>query len=512
MIERKVNLTSNITRRASRFLSTELRNSTRIEGQLFARSLQVKKKLVEQRDRTLKALYNSSIEERKSRRGYGTLGVIGGGLIGRRLLRRTPKIPRVTTPVSRVGRLGRLGRIGPLAVLGTGLDFVGRRAEGQTNLQAGLGAGGGLAGALAGGKAGALIGTAIGGPIGTVVGGIGGSIIGGLAGGRIADMFSGADRRRQFEIQRTLLATQKTLFSDALDDLDRVLNKLDERTSFDDMIPRKDDDNRPPIIRKIFPKDVFGGEVTQKSRARLIGEELAKYAAIAGTIFLLVPSDPSDIVTTAPLSVKLTALIKSTRLFRLLSKTKFLTPGKEIPKVSQKGLQAQAEKILNSMGTFIKKEVPKFKVTKGRTKIKGRKVLKNQQKVTFSDKVENTVIKPKPGELEKTLKLIERLNNKANKTINPKKKRFYQKNLFRKLDVNKGENINPPNISEVQGEGSTDIALAPTNNIFLINQGGQQEQQVVPIIVGGNNRIGKSGTNSYENASKYAELTALMTV
>ena len=249
MIERKVNLTSNITRRASRFLSTELRNSTRIEGQLFARSLQVKKKLVEQRDRTLKALYNSSIEERKSRRGYGTLGVIGGGLIGRRLLRRTPKIPRVTTPVSRVGRLGRLGRIGPLAVLGTGLDFVGRRAEGQTNLQAGLGAGGGLAGALAGGKAGALIGTAIGGPIGTVVGGIGGSIIGALAGGRIADMFSGADRRRQFEKQRTLLATQKTLFSDALDDLDRVLNKLDERTSFDDMIPRKDDDDRPTIIR-----------------------------------------------------------------------------------------------------------------------------------------------------------------------------------------------------------------------------------------------------------------------
>ena len=512
MIERKVNLTSNITRRASRFLSTELRNSTRIEGQLFARSLRVKKKLVEQRDRTLKALYNSSIEERKSRRGYGTLGVIGGGLIGRRLLRRTPKIPRVTTPVSRVGRLGRLGRIGPLAVLGTGLDFVGRRAEGQTNLQAGLGAGGGLAGALAGGKAGALIGTAIGGPIGTVVGGIGGSIIGGLAGGRIADMFSGADRRRQFEIQRTLLATQKTLFSDALDDLDRVLNKLDERTSFDDMIPRKDDDDRPPIIRKIFPKDVFGGEVTQKSRARLIGEELAKYAAIAGTIFLLVPSDPSDIVTTAPLSVKLTALIKSTRLFRLLSKTKFLTPGKEIPKVSQKGLQAQAEKILNSMGTFIKKEVPKFKVTKGRTKIKGRKVLKNQQKVTFSDKVENTLIKPKPGELEKTLKLIDKINKKMNKTINPKKKRFYQKNLFRKLDVNKGENINPPNISEVQGEGSTDIALAPTNNIFLIDQGGQQEQQP-PIVKGGDIIIsGKSGSNSYENASKYAELTALMTV
>ena len=515
IIERKVRKISNITQKATIFLSNELRNNNRIESKLLSKSLKIKKNLVEERNRTLTALYKNSIRDKKGKKGVGTLGLIGGGLLGRRLLRgRIPKIPRIRrAPISRVGRLGRFGRIGPLAVLGTGLDFVGRKSEGQTNLQAGLGAGGGLAGALAGGKYGAILGTAIGGPIGTVIGGIGGSIIGGLAGGRIADMFSGADKRRKFEIQRSLLATQKTLFSGALDDLDRVLDKLDLRTD-DDMVPRKDDDDRPLIEKLIpkLPKDLFGKDIKEKSRVRLIGEELAKYAAIAGTIFLLVPSDPTDIVTTAPLSVKLTALIKSTRLFRLLSKTKFLTPGKEIPKVSQKGLQAQAEKILNSMGTFIKKEVPKFKVTKGRTKIKGRKVLKNQQKVTFSDKVENTLIKPKPCELEKTLKLIERLNNKANKTINPKKKRFYQKNLFRKLDVNKGENINPPNISEVQGEGSTDIALAPTNNIFLINQDNSQEQP--PVIIQGGDTIVRSvsNKNTFDNATKYAEITALMTV
>ena len=515
IIERKVRNISNITQKATIFLSNELRNNNRIESKLLSKSLKIKKNLVEERNRTLTALYKNSIRDKKGKKGVGTLGLIGGGLLGRRLLRgRIPKIPRIRrAPISRVGRLGRFGRIGPLAVLGTGLDFVGRKSEGQTNLQAGLGAGGGLAGALAGGKYGAILGTAIGGPIGTVIGGIGGSIIGGLAGGRIADMFSGADKRRIFEIQRILLATQKTLFSGALDDLDRVLDKLDLRTD-DDMVPRKDDDDRPLIEKLIpkLPKDLFGKDIKEKSRVRLIGEELAKYAAIAGTIFLLVPSDPTDIVTTAPLSVKLTALIKSTRLFRLLSKTKFLTPGKEIPKVSQKGLQAQAEKILNSMGTFIKKEVPKFKVTKGRTKIKGRKVLKNQQKVTFSDKVENTLIKPKPGELEKTLKLIERLNNKANKTINPKKKRFYQKNLFRKLDVNKGENINPPNISEVQGEGSTDIALGPTNNIFIINQDNSQEQP--PVIIQGGDTIVRSvsNKNTFDNATKYAEITALMTV
>ena len=516
IIERKVSAISNITRKATIFLSNELRSTNIIESKLIKKSLRTKKKIVEERSRTLTALYKSSIGEKKRKRVSGTLGLVGGGLLGRRLLRgRTPKIPRISrSPLSRVGRVGKFSRIGPLAVLGTGLDFVGRKAEGQTNLQAGLGAGGGLAGALAGGKAGALIGTAIGGPIGTVVGGIGGSIVGGLAGGRLADLFSGADRRRKFEIQRTLLTTEKSLFSSALDDLDRVLDKFTIKIPDRDRFIEKEDDDRPPIIRKILPKpptDIEGKNITQKSRARLIGEELAKYAAIAGTIFLLVPTDPSDIATTAPLSVKLTALVKSTRLFRLLSKTKFLTPGKEIPAVSKKGLEAQAEKILNSLGTFIKKESPKFKVTKGRTKIRGRKVLKNQQKVTFSDKVENTLIKPKPGEIEKTLKLIDKINKKMNKNINPRKKKFIQKNLFRKLDTNT-ENINPPNISEVQGEGSTDIALAPTNNIFLINQGDQQEQP--PIIIQGNDTVVRreSGKNTFDNATKYAEITALMTV
>ena len=253
IIERKVRNISNITQKATIFLSNELRNNNRIESKLLSKSLKIKKNLVEERNRTLTALYKNSIRDKKGRKGVGTLGVIGGGLLGWRLLRgRIPKIPRIRrAPISRVGRLGRFGRIGPLAVLGTGLDFVGRKSEGQTNLQAGLGAGGGLAGALAGGKYGAILGTAIGGPIGTVIGGIGGSIIGGLAGGRIADMFSGADKRRKFEIQRSLLATQKTLFSGALDDLDRVLDKLDLRTD-DDMVPRKDDDESP-LIEKLIP-------------------------------------------------------------------------------------------------------------------------------------------------------------------------------------------------------------------------------------------------------------------
>ena len=247
MIEVKVTSTATKTLRASIFLKNQLRNSVRLERGLEKKSISIKKKLVKDRNRTLKALLSSSTEERKDKKGVvGTLGMLGGGLLGRRFLGRggglvrglKPRVPNTpsqllrmqggTSTLSRVGRFGKLGKVGPLAVIGTGLDFAGRRAEGQTNLQAGVGAGGGLAGALAGAKAGAVLGTAFGGPIGTVVGGVGGSIIGSLAGGRLADLFTGADRRRKFEEQRAIISSERTLFSKALDDFDRVLNKLED--------------------------------------------------------------------------------------------------------------------------------------------------------------------------------------------------------------------------------------------------------------------------------------------
>ena len=180
--------------------------------------------------------------------------MLGGGLFGRGLRGkgRIPKVPKLPTRggafLSRVGKVGKLGKVGPLAVLGTGLDFVGRKAEGQTNLQAGIGAGGGLAGALAGAKYGAILGTAVGGPVGTLIGGVGGSIIGGLAGGRLADLFTGADKRRKFEEKRVELDTQRSLFSFALNDLDKVLDKLEsisllslKRKQGDDEIPEPPD-------------------------------------------------------------------------------------------------------------------------------------------------------------------------------------------------------------------------------------------------------------------------------
>jgi len=248
MIERKLSKLGGEVTRASLFLTRNLSNSITLERSLEKKSLDLKRKIVEERGRTLRTIAS---RDKDSQRGgllggaLGLLGIGGGGGLLRRGLRRTPRSPsqllrmqRGTSSLSRVGRLGRLAR--PLAAVGTGLDFIGRKAEGQTNVQAGVGAAGGLAGSIAGAKTGALIGTAIAGPLGTAVGGVGGAIIGSLAGGRIADLFTGANRRRRFEEQRTILRTQKTLFSDALDDFDKVLDKFEDVSPA--LVLRRDDD------------------------------------------------------------------------------------------------------------------------------------------------------------------------------------------------------------------------------------------------------------------------------
>jgi len=521
MIERRVNRTSNITRRASAFLTNELRDSNRIESRLIVRSLRIKKKIVADRNRTLIALYKSSIEEKRDRKGVGTLGLLGTGLLGRRLLRgKVPKIPKVartSTTVSRVGKLGRLGKIGPLAILGTGLDFVGRKAEGQTNLQAGLGAGGGLAGALAGAKYGAILGTAIGGPIGTAIGGIGGGIIGGLAGGKIADLFTGADRRRKFEIQRSLLATQKTVFSDALDDLDRVLDKLDIKSSaFEDAVLGGRDDE-PPI--QVLPPSPL-------PRPNVLGQELAKWLAIAGLTFVLIPTDFSDLATTAPVSVKLLKLIKSTRLYRLFKTTPAvkkppkvdeLIPGVDIPAISAKGLRIRADALLKRLNPRIKfDKVDKIK--KVRPKSDADKTLERLNK-----------------EIDRLSKKLKEITN--SKTLDEAEKKARTKILLEKV-FEKNDKIRQiqkklsPNIESIVKPGGTNlsfdseggtgsdlkpidndsIALAPTNNIFLINQQNNNNNNNQPVVFNPEIKIsGSRSVDPYLAMAEYGKTTALMT-
>ena len=91
------------------------------------------------------------------------------------------KLPRIPRGV-KVGGL--------LTVAMAGLEFGGRKAEGQTNLQAGVGTAASTAGGLAGFAAGAKGGAAMGALIGSIIPGAGtaagaaiGGLIGGLAGG-----------------------------------------------------------------------------------------------------------------------------------------------------------------------------------------------------------------------------------------------------------------------------------------------------------------------------------------
>tara|TARA_B100000131_G_scaffold24072_1_gene23145 strand:+ start:6764 stop:8356 length:1593 start_codon:yes stop_codon:yes gene_type:complete len=529
MIERKVNRTSSITRRASVFLTNELRDSNRIESRLIVRSLRIKKKIVADRNRTLIALYKSSIEEKRDRKGVGTLGLLGTGLLGRRLLRgKVPKIPKVartSTTVSRVGKLGRLGKVGPLAILGTGLDFVGRKAEGQTNLQAGLGAGGGLAGALAGAKYGAILGTAIGGPIGTAIGGIGGGIIGGLAGGKIADLFTGADRRRKFEIQRSLLATQKTVFSDALDDLDRVLDKLDIKSSaFEDAVLGGRDDE-PPI--QVLPPSPL-------PRPNVLGQELAKWLAIAGLTFVLIPTDFSDLATTAPVSVKLLKLIKSTRLFRLLKTTpavkkppkvdlkkiekiddfEELIPGIDIPAISAKGLRIRAQALMKKVNPNIKfdnvpKRQPSLKELLKKERIlqdKLYEIIKNAPPEKFRE-IMNKYIKK--GEL----RVPKSIQKKGNVKINVDKSNSFPSGSPDMTGTNSNPlgGFNKLSDASLEPSDNNNIALAPTNNIFLINQQNNNNNNQ-PVVFNPEIKIsGSRSVDPYLAMAEYGKTTALMT-
>ena len=69
MIEAKVTSTASRTLRASVFLKNQLRKSVRLERGLEKKSISIKKKLVKDRNRTLKALLSSSTEERKDKKG-----------------------------------------------------------------------------------------------------------------------------------------------------------------------------------------------------------------------------------------------------------------------------------------------------------------------------------------------------------------------------------------------------------------------------------------------------------
>ena len=528
MIDRSLAIISNKTRRSSLALRNDLRSSFRVERALEKNSLAIKSKLLEDRDRTLKALALRSTQKEKDKKGGvgGALGLLGGGALTRRFFGRprggfqVPKVPKVPTRggafLSRVGKFGRLGRVGPLAVLGTGIDFVGRKAEGQTNLQAGLGAGSGLAGALAGAKYGAILGTAVGGPVGTLVGGIGGSIIGGLAGGRLADFFSGADRRRKFEEQRVAISTQKTLFSSALDDLDRVLDKLESTPFF--MAKKDDDDGLPErrfpfgsfIPKRFTPKPQTPLETALKQPAvQIIGYGALLLGAIALGGFTGEESIPAAGLLKAMSKTKMgSAIIKKIpALNKAFKKIDILQPGKDIPGISAKGIRIRAEALLKKLNPKIKFDrPPKFKKIKTKVKQSDIQDLIKRGQV---DKLQEFLDAP----LKKGKILNRNVQKGSGKGIKTNKQIPDNKNTSKNIDeFNLFDNQIFKNLKgDAGGTSGGDIALAPTNNIFLINQDNSQKSSPPQTQSGNTILIGGGTFDSFDAEINIRQMEILQT-
>jgi len=591
MIERKLSKLSGEVTRASIFLTRNLSSSITLERSLEKKSLDLKRKIVEDRGRILRRIAS---RDRDSQRGgllggaLGLLGIGGGGGLLRRGLRRTPRSPsqllrmqRGTSSLSRVGRLGRLAR--PLAAVGTGLDFIGRKAEGQTNVQAGVGAAGGLAGSIAGAKTGALIGTAIAGPLGTAVGGVGGAIIGSLAGGRIADLFTGANRRRRFEEQRTIVRTQKTLFSDALDDFDKVLDKFEDVSPA--LVLRRDDDEpeekkglRRPKPKLPSPAIPFFQRPAVKTTGRvllatgllaLLAFQLRKGKIDVKTyqrILMLVRKKPASFQK-LPLEKQLRILQKEVKVINKTNRKINPEDGRFFARrsIKQKNKNIQ-EKLRKEQDQNLNKE---FQTTSEFTLDKFLKVnklkdpfkLRSQATDKFSTDMRDVNILKDRGSISQaqadmainqlkanlntTLRRIGDYANaiqdfvKKNPNFNPKTDSGKLNNVLKKLDLfNKKKNLpeidldkiiienlkpkiqnelkeilnRPADFDLVQNDlqppDSTNLALAPIGNVFIINN---QEPSDQINVMGGNNNIAMIGNteNSFTSLNKYAEFTSV---
>ena len=398
--------------KASMFLKRDLEQSARIERTLERKSLRIKKKLVEDRDRTLKNLLKSNREKDKQGGASGLLGLLFGGGIGGALLRnrgkptgggglfsrfRKPRVPN--TPgellrmqkgpknVSRLSRFNRFRNLGRISksnvILNTafaGLEFAGRKESGQTNLQAGVG----TAGSVTGGILGAAIGqTLI--PI-PVVGALIGGFIGSSIGGGVADFLTGANRRRKFEEQRVIVSPQKSLFSGAMDDFDRVLNKFELAVPFL-KIDDGDDDEVEPVRRRTFVeiiKDFFDRpkppppvEVEEPKPETPLFQQPAfviPVTAVVTAAALMLMAEPGDVISFGALAKLLK--IKPTQLQKVKNVEKLMEElaKKDMPGLSKKGIRVRIENAAEKANRKELERILKESLKRDKNIIKNRKI------------------------------------------------------------------------------------------------------------------------------------------
>lgn len=531
---------SSRTKIISNALVADMKATFAVSRTLERQSLELKRKLVKERRLAYAALASRGRGEGK---GFGAGESLLGGALGIRGLRMArrflgggggtitrgrgggggPRFPRLPGRGPRITgsgrfRLPRLGRgpritgagtalrgarVGPLAIAFTAVDFGTRLADGQNLTQATLGAGGGLAGALAGGATGAKIGAAVGtffGPgigtaIGAAIGGLGGSIIGGLAGSGIADFITGANRRREFETKRTVALTTKTSFSEALDKFDRVLDKFAKLARRGLFVGMKEDDEEAigSDMGDIIPikKTPRPNNVVDNIGYTALGIGLATLAVIG-----LVNIFDGPLSETALGLAARQAFIKAPWLKRLSIFSK-----KPIPKVKPNFKRIET-KVKNS---DIQDLIRRGKIDKLQEFIdeplrtKSSKVIKKK----FQESIKNTT------ENIDEFNIIDNFNIKNTRGPN-------MKGLQDGGQVSAGE---PVVVGEIEPEifiaGQDGVIVPGSGNqkILVINNGGTIQK--VPIAVGGGG--GSSTpmpvtTDVYSSLAKYAQFTSLLTV
>ena len=581
-------LVSNKALKTSSSLLDTIKSSYIIERRLESISLQARKKLIEKRRNTLNSLNDGSGGDGTGGLG-GLVGSLVGGLTGGSILRRfrggggprgfggprgggwnpfKPKGPRVPSnnirPTSGLlrgakgtrgfrvpGLKGLRGGIGPLAVLTTGLDFMGRKADGQTNLQAGVGAGGGLAGALAGGAVGAKAGAVVGGSIGALfggvgaapgaaiggfIGGVGGSIIGSGIGSSIADFFTGADDRRQQAVQAQAIEQMVTPFSKALDKFDQVLDKLQRvgLPSNPELVEREKDRDRIFSFPGFVPTTPFW-----KSDWFRLTTELGIAIGIT-----LIPWDAwfGDVVAWAKVADTARKIPLLRRLFKAGQLVKFNKPVTTIVPVSKPGqivLSKKGQIVLSKKGELtlardwklmeqLKKIWQSLTNAGKKAKFERSQNLEVQRRIqeamlelekrgypwkiprtirkTYSKKTE---VKFGPEELLHNIKSGEKVLKKINDLTKPKEdggpviagKPYKVGEAGEELFIPAQHGVIVPN-----------WALGSDSPITIVNNNGQTivNSPIVASRKGGGG--GTSRANPYLTATKYAQMTSLMTV
>ena len=488
----------------------------------------------------------------------------GGG--GPRGFGRGPKLPKPRLPGTgpritgsgrfRLPRLGggpritgggnvlRGARVGPLAVAFTALDFGSRLGEGQNLTQATVGAGGGLAGALGGGAAGAKIGATIGtffGPgIGTAIGGAigfaGGSILGGMAGSGIADFFTGADDRRQQAVQAQAIEQMVTPFSKALDKFDEVLDKLQRvgLPSNQELVEREKDRDRIFSFPGFVPTTPFW-----KSDWFRLTTELGIAIGIT-----LIPWDAwfGDVVAWAKVADTARKIPLLRRLFKAGQLVKFNKPVTTIVPVSKPGqivLSKKGQIVLSKKGELTLARDWKLmeqlkKIWQSLTNAGKKAKFERSQNLEVQRRIQEAMLELEkrgypwkiPRQIRKTY------SNKKEVKFGPEELlhniKSGEKVLKKINDLTKSKEEGGPVIAGKPykvGEAGEELfipaqhgvivpnwALGSDSPITIVNNNGQTivNSPIVASRKGGGG--GTSRANPYLTATKYAQMTSLMTV